>query len=217
MRVYTVLLAAALTEVSLCAQIVDMTKPTNNPTYSEALLQNKDPHAHLEQQTAELNSPQSGLSDHFVAARLAKLALEAGENQLAHDYAVSALKLADADAAKWAKHGIFPNPRVVCAHADYYANMVLGRLALLNGDLRSAEQYLLASGGAQTSFLLPNLSLASELLKHGDLQTRLVVLQFIEKIKTFWPIPPKNFQQWEADITAGKMPNFQSNGPAFFN
>ena len=67
--------------------------------------------------------------------------------------------------------------------ADYYANFVLGRLALLDGQIRSAEQYLLAAGRTSGDGVLrsygPNMSLALELLKHGDKQSWQSVQQFI--------------------------------------
>lgn len=62
----------------------------------------------------------------------------------------------------------------------------------------------------------PNLSLAREVLKHGDQQSRQAVLQFLEEVRTFWSIKPAEFEQWSADIVAGRMPDFNVYGPNLF-
>ena len=204
---------------------------TDNPTYSSAVFRHQDPHEYLFEIEADFNQlqaqanpalrPRAGLG---VLALAAKAALEAGENQKAHNYALKALAMADQEAEERRKRSD-KDPRLHHAipTADYYANFVLGRLAVLSGDIRSAEYYLIASGktlGVGDAVLHsygPNMSLALEVLKHGDQQSRQTVLQFLEEIKVFWPINPKHFQEWSAQIAAGKIPNFQAAGPNLYN
>src|SRR5262249_40030522 len=152
-----------------------------------------------------------------VLAHAAKAALEAGEDQKARDYATQALKIANQVAEKEKRRGSKNPRRFHCVPtSDYYANFVLGRLAILNGDIRSAEQYLITSGATSGDAVLrsygPNLSLALEILKHGDRQSWGRVLQFIAEIEVFWKTSPKHFQEWSADISGGKIPNFQIAG-----
>jgi hypothetical protein len=92
------------------------------------------------------------------------------------------------------------------------------RLAILDGDVRSAEKYLVASGriDEQGDAVLdsygPNLSLALEALKHGDRQSRQAVVRFLDEIKIFWENTPAPFDWWKARITTGEIPNFMAVG-----
>ena len=60
------------------------------------------------------------------------------------------------------------------------------------------------------------MSLALEVLKHGDKQSWDAVLEFIKEISVFWAIRPAPFEEWSAQITAGKIPNFQAAGPNLY-
>ena len=92
------------------------------------------------------------------------------------------------------------------------------RLAIRDGDVRSAEKYLVASGriDEQGDAVLdsygPNLSLALEVLKHGDRQSRQAVVRFLDEIKIFWENTPAPFDWWKAQITTGEIPNFMAVG-----
>jgi hypothetical protein len=198
-----------------------MAQVAQNPNYSAALFRNEDPIAYLQGLEAQWHaaaSPREGLG---LLARVAKAALEARENQKAHDYAVEALSIADAAAADRQRRG-FKNPRRFggIPTTDYYGNFVLGRLALLGGDIRSAEQYLIVSGRTFGDAVLrsygPNMSLAYELLRRGDHQSWQAVLTFLDEIKVFWAINPAHFATWSAEISAGKIPNFQAAGPNLY-
>ena len=149
-------------------------------------------------------------------------ALEAGDNLKARDYAIRALHIADEAAEDRQRRG-FRDPHRFegIPTADYNANFVLGRLAILNGDIRAAEQYLVASGKTSGDAVVrsygPNMSLALELLKHGDKQSWQAVLEFIKEIRAFWAVSPAHFDEWSQQIMAGKMPNFQAAGPNPYN
>jgi hypothetical protein len=152
--------------------------------------------------------------------KAAKAALEAGENEKASDYAVRALRAAGAEAENlkrmYALMGNLKSPGRD-AYVDYYANLVLGRLAILKADIRSAETYLLAAGktsGEWPSLCTygPNLSLALEVLRHGDTQSRRVVLEFIGEISKWWLVANPPFDEWSNQIRAGEPPDFQRVG-----
>ena len=200
------------------------TDPTaNNPTYSVAVRDGHDPQEYLKDAESKFQSAPSPRSGLWNLTDAAKLALEANELQKAYDYATKALAIAE----DWDRVSRSPDPatdRVVrgfrTGHTIFYANMVLGRLAILKGDIRSAEQYLLASGKTPGDAVLcsygPNLSLARELLKHGDKQSRDVVLQFLDDISVFWNMQPSPIPKWSAEIRSGGMPDFQSAGDNLF-
>lgn len=69
-----------------------------------------------------------------------------------------------------------------------------------------------AAGDAPLSSYGPNLSLALEVLKHGDQQSGQVVIQFLDEIKVFWNIDPTHYDEWKPQISAGEIPNFMAAG-----
>jgi hypothetical protein len=97
-----------------------------------------------------------------VLPLIAKAALEDSQNTDLDDYANRPLKFLQ-------EHRITEH---AAGRVDYYANFVLGRPALLKGDIERAEGYLRRSGqtkgGAVLRTFRPNLSLARELLKRPD-------------------------------------------------
>jgi hypothetical protein len=193
-----------------------------NPRYSTAVYRHRDPQQYLLEREAALNP--SGPIPHVGLVQAAKAALEAGEYAKATAYATKALQGADRTAAEYKSSG-YETPRRFAGipAVDCYANFVLGRLALLDGDIRSAERYLIASGNADgtgdagLSSDGPNLSLALELLRHGDSRSRNIVLQFLDKISTYWKVKPDPFEAWRAQILAGNLPNFLEVGANLFN
>lgn len=98
--------------------------------------------------------------------------------------------------------------------AVFYCNLVLGRLALLRGDIPQAEDYLLLSGMTPGSPALdtfgPNMSLARELLKRSRSET---VLKYFEECKSFWPPEDEGgrLTRWSDEVQAGRMPVFGAN------
>lgn len=184
-----------------------------NPTYSRAVQIGRDPKEDLAKAEARVAAGGDPESSADLLARAAKAALEAGENDKAKDYALRALTIADGIAAKQAKRG-WPTPRGygTVPEVDFYANFVLGRLAILQGDIRSAERYLLASaqgaGYPQRRIFPPNMSLALELLKRGDNQSREAVQEFIQQLRPPWNFTPNNPDKWLLDLSAGRTPDF---------
>lgn len=95
-------------------------------------------------------------------------------------------------------------------NALHHGYIVLGRVALREGDLKKAGSYLLEAGKSPGSANLdsfgPNMQLARELLEKGQ---REVVLQYLELCGRFWK--RDLLTTWTADIKAGKIPDFGAN------
>jgi len=135
-----------------------------------------------------------GLRRTLALPRLAKAALAAG----ALDKAVA-----------YAQEGLSPNGGMN-AQCTFDCNMVLGQVALRNGNVAEAAQYLIASGKTAGSPALssfgPNMSLAKELLEKGQ---RDVVLEFFTLCKGFWTA--KSLDGWSETVRNGGVPNFGAN------
>jgi tetratricopeptide (TPR) repeat protein len=92
------------------------------------------------------------------------------------------------------------------------ANLVLGRLAVKEGNVDQAKQYLLAAGNSPGSPQLnsfgPNVSLAKDLLEKGE---RDAVIQYLELCRKFWKMDNGRLDQWIKEIKVGKIPQFGAN------
>ena len=89
-------------------------------------------------------------------------------------------------------------------------NTILGRIALIEGDVARAKEHLLKSGKVPTSPVLgsfgPSMALASELLALGH---REVVRDYFELCAVFWEADHLN--AWRAALDAGQTPEFGSS------
>jgi hypothetical protein len=180
-----------------------------NPRYSAAALAHKSPEESLSEVEAELEASSSSDDPQYLRLlhlpRAAKCALEAGQNDKAQRYSEEALEYLKAH-SKLSESGK--------GNAVFYCNLVLGRLALLKGDILRAEEYLLLSGTTSGSPALstfgPNMSLARELLKRHRSVT---VLKYFEECKGFWHEDDERGQLslWSTEVQAGRMPVFGSN------
>jgi hypothetical protein len=117
-------------------------------------------------------SQSQNLYDRFLALTHAQIpAFECGKYDLALAYASEALQLAPQFKQDW-NYG----------NAIHNGHVVLGRLALVHGDVESACKELLLAGKTPGSPQLdsfgPNMSLANELLGHGQ---RGVVIQYFDE------------------------------------
>jgi hypothetical protein len=96
----------------------------------------------------------------------------------------------------------------------HHSNIVLGRIALADGDIKSAEKYLLSAGetpgSAQLNSFGPSMTLAKSLLEKGRAE---VVLRYLILCRKFWntEFAIKDLNQWEEDIRNHKIPEFGSN------
>lgn len=96
-------------------------------------------------------------------------------------------------------------------NALHDGNMVLGRVALAQGKTEEAKKYLLEAGRSpgspQIDSFGPNMSLAKDLLEHGERQA---VVDYLERCRSFWSDGGK-INAWEREIRAGKVPDFGAN------
>jgi hypothetical protein len=122
---------------------------SSNPAYSVAVYLHKDPIAYLLDAEARMNQGDKLMGHPFpdLEVLAAKAALEAGDNTKALTYATEALATAQAREADRKQRGFKEAQKHDgISESYYYVNFVFGRLAILKGDIRGAEQYLLASG-----------------------------------------------------------------------
>ena len=96
--------------------------------------------------------------------------------------------------------------------AVHVGNLVLGRLALLGGDVGKAKEHLLAAGRVPGSPTLmsfgPNMLLASELIERGERDAAVAYLDLCAK---FWQKEGGKIEGWKGVIREGGMPNFGAN------
>ena len=89
------------------------------------------------------------------------------------------------------------------------ANQVLGRIALIEGRVEDAKDYLLKSGDTPGSPQLnsfgPNMTLAKELLEEGETD---VVLEYFDLCRNFWDMHSGDLDTWERQVKAGKTPDW---------
>lgn len=134
-----------------------------------------------------------GIRRRLALPKLAKAALDAGALDQAVAYAQEALSSGPG------------------GDAIFNCNMVLGLVALRNGNVGEAKQYLVASGKTSGSPALdsfgPNMSLAKELLDSGE---RDAVLEFFSLCRTFWA-NQKLLDSWSETVRNGRIPDFGAN------
>jgi RNA polymerase sigma factor (sigma-70 family) len=92
------------------------------------------------------------------------------------------------------------------------ANLVLGRIAVREGKIAEAKNFLAASGKSngspQMNSFGPNMSLAFDLLKKGE---RDAVLEHFMRCRMFWKKDHGKLDLWMAEVMAGKTPDFGAN------
>ncbi|MFI6996636.1 tetratricopeptide repeat protein [Nocardia sp. NPDC050175] len=97
-------------------------------------------------------------------------------------------------------------------NAVHDANMVLGRIAVREGHINDAKNYLLAAGQTPGSPQLdtfgPNMSLAKDLLEKGERQ---VVLEYFELCRRFWEMHRGRLDKWSQLVNVGMIPDFGAN------
>ena len=97
--------------------------------------------------------------------------------------------------------------------ATFYGNQVLGRLALVDGNVEGAKAHLLASAETTGSPVLrsfgPSMVLAGELLALGE---RDVVLHYLKRCSLFWKHGADQLARWAGAIERGETPEFGARG-----
>lgn len=133
--------------------------------------------------------------------RMAKAAFESGDLQKAENYSEELLRV---------------TPSSIHPHSEgtsiFYGNLILGRVAVRRNDLANAKSRLLASASTKGSPALnsfgPNMSLAKDLLERGE---REVVLEYLNRCRTFWKMDHGRLDEWSATVRGGGMPDFRAN------
>ncbi len=142
-----------------------------------------------------------GASHDAAVSQMAKLAVVAAEYDKAAQYANLLLNTF--------RPGGGQSPLTI-GGPIHDGNMVLGEVALHNGDRASAAQYLLKAGATPGSPQLnqfgPNFMLARDLLAAGS---RDIVLQYCDEVGKFWG--DGRLARWRAAIAAGQTPDFGEN------
>jgi hypothetical protein len=138
---------------------------------------------------------------YYELGDLASSAFEAGEIGKAQQYASELLLSAPKFKNDW-NYG----------NALHKGNIVLGRIALQQGDIVGAKEHLIAAGQTPGSPQLksfgPNMTLAKELLEKNE---RDAVLTYLESCGKFWKMDRGQLQSWMATIKGGGTPDFGAN------
>ncbi len=86
-------------------------------------------------------------------------------------------------------------------NAIHDGNLVLGRVAFINGDIEKAKTHLLLAGktpgSPQLNTLGPNMSLANDLL---DASEEEIVIEYFKDCKKFWEMNDGRLDSWIASI-----------------
>jgi DNA-directed RNA polymerase specialized sigma24 family protein len=131
--------------------------------------------------------------------QLTQMAFDAGATEKARTYAAALLQQASERQSGW-NYG-----DAICR-----GNLVLGRIALREGKLEEAKQYLLAAATTTGSPVLgsfgPNMSLAKELLQQGEKDS---VLEYFKLCAKFWHTD--KLTNWTQQVNQGSMPDFGAN------
>jgi hypothetical protein len=134
----------------------------------------------------------------FLLISLAKSAFAAGLNDDAKRFATMML---DDDAEGWNR-----------GNRIHHGNLILGQIALSDGNVAEAKSRLLragkTTGSPQLNSFGPNMLLAKELLERGETK---VVLEYFDLCKKFWTSPHRQLEQWADDVKSNRIPQFGGN------
>ncbi len=120
------------------------------------------------------------------------------------------------DAQKYAEelHFLLPNYKKNWNYGNAVqdTNIVFGRIAVTNGHINKAKQFLLAAGRSpgspQMNSFGPNMSLAKDLLEQGENK---VVLEYFELCRIFWSGHLGKLDKWSSTVKNGGVPHFGAN------
>lgn len=161
-------------------------------------LRSLSPESRYEEAQRRLASAKGEEARFYALDGAAKTALDVAKTKEADAYAREALTLADKFKSDW-NYG----------NAIHDGHVVLGRLALLNGDRSLACQHLLEAGDTKGSPQLnsfgPNMTLARDLLNAGE---RDCVLQYFQKCRRFWEMGQDKLSEWEDAARHQRAPAF---------
>jgi len=97
-------------------------------------------------------------------------------------------------------------------NAVHDSHLVLGRIAVVEGDMDQAKKHLIAAGKTPGSPQLdsfgPNVSLAKDLIDKGEAAT---AIEYFSLCKNFWKLERGRLDQWSEAVKASKTPDFGAN------
>jgi len=150
---------------------------------------------------AELKAAADDEHRFYAIREAAKAAFETRRLDEARKYAQEAVDLAGRFRDNW-NYG----------NAIHDGHMVLGRLALKNGQIDVAKSELLLAGktpgSPQLNSFGPNMSLAKDLLEQKQSDT---VIEYFALCGKFWELERGNLKRWSTLAKAGEMPDFGPN------
>ena len=136
-----------------------------------------------------------GRGQAYLLTDLAKMALTANQYEKATGYA-NAMLAEDSPDRNSGDH-------------IHHGNLVLGRIALAEGDIEEAKRRLIAAGKTTGSPSLnsfgPKMMLAKELLQKGEKE---VVLEYFRHCARFWEMGQDRLEEWSDLVQANRVPDF---------
>lgn len=155
----------------------------------------------FEKAASELEAAPNDQKRFYALREAAKSAFDAGELEIAREYAGELLEMAPSYERDW-NYG----------NAIHDGNMVLGRYFLHQGESERAGDLLLeagrTTGSPQLNSFGPNMSLARDLLEDGESE---VVLEYFELCRNFWSSGERSLDRWSRQVEKGNMPRFGAN------
>jgi hypothetical protein len=92
------------------------------------------------------------------------------------------------------------------------SNIILGRIALKEGRVEDAKQFLIKAGESpgspQMNTFGPNMSLAKDLIEYGETE---VVIEYLNLCKSFWGMSGGRLEGWIILLQTGQTPNLGAN------
>ena len=188
-------------QLQLLAFIFTVTVSIGGITQASSIPEDFTPEGLYSHSMEELNSAQN-TEERFYALTSASLrSYEVGKMKAAKTYAEELLSLAKSFESDW-NYG----------NAIHKGNIVLGRIALKNGDIKQAKEYLLRAGetpgSPQLNSFGPNMTLAKELLEKSEVDA---VRRYFQQCKIFWEMDNDKIEFWTFQIDKGKIPKFGAN------
>lgn len=136
-----------------------------------------------------------------ILAATAKAAFSVDNYTAAKSYAIELLEAAQLYVDDW-NYG----------NAIHDGNMVLGLIAVNDGDISLGADDLLKAGNTpgspQIDSFGPNMALAKVLLENGESKT---VLEYFKLCKKFWKLESGRLDNWAASVRGGGKPDFGAN------
>ena len=156
-------------------------------------------HAGAVKELSDPNTPE--LNRFYALNQAAKDSLNMGNKEEARRYAEEQSRMLERYKGDW-NYG----------NAVQDVNIVLGRIALMDGKLDEAKDHLLKAGNSpgspQMNSFGPNMSLAKDLLEKGEKQ---VVLDYFKSCAKFWKMDAGRLAAWAKEVESGQTPDFGAN------